>query len=356
VETQSVKTRARVAPPVQPDHLEESDVVRLRRMVRRQQVPVDPHEDLVWQPRFAYGLAVFIFVALTVITLPLWIVLYRISAGSFTGSTANGGTAGGTGPSVSELVGLSMMLLGGFLTAAAAWTIMIEMRGRVRMVDTLARTSEREVLAVNAPMMLDEPMAEPEPVAPEPAVPAPTAPDPTAQATTAQATTAQATAAQLGLPVGPADRAGSPWSDGGGTTPQDGSDGQVPGGADGSTPTVTTSTWPAPSTGTPSPLTSSAGTAEPVEGTHGTVAPGAEPVGGAAEPVGAGAGRSPAAPTVVMPAVENSSSVAATLEASSHLLSSFSAVLRAFGQLPAQVAMLTVALSLFVGATILSLR
>ena len=41
-----------------------------------------------------------------------------------------------------------MMLMGGFLTGAAAWVIIIEMRGRVRMVDTLARTGEREVLAV----------------------------------------------------------------------------------------------------------------------------------------------------------------------------------------------------------------
>ena len=48
-------------------------------------------------------------------------------------------------------------------------------------------------------------------------------------------------------------------------------------------------------------------------------------------------------------------SAAATLDASSRLLSSFSSVLRSFGQLPAQVAMLTVALALFVGATVLSL-
>ena len=47
---------------------------------------------------------------------------------------------------------------------------------------------------------------------------------------------------------------------------------------------------------------------------------------------------------------------AAMLEASSRLLSSFSGVLKSFGQLPAQVATLTVALALFVGATILSLH
>ena len=49
-------------------------------------------------------------------------------------------------------------------------------------------------------------------------------------------------------------------------------------------------------------------------------------------------------------------SAAATLEASSKLLASLSSVLKSFGQLSAQVAMLTVALALFVGATILSLN
>ena len=48
-------------------------------------------------------------------------------------------------------------------------------------------------------------------------------------------------------------------------------------------------------------------------------------------------------------------STAATLEVSYKLLQSFSRVLRAFSQLPAQVAMLAVALALFVGATVLSL-
>ena len=42
-----------------------------------------------------------------------------------------------------------------------------------------------------------------------------------------------------------------------------------------------------------------------------------------------------------------------TLEASSKLLASFGSVLKSFGQLPAQVAMLAVALGLFVGATVL---
>jgi len=48
--------------------------------------------------------------------------------------------------------------------------------------------------------------------------------------------------------------------------------------------------------------------------------------------------------------------VAAVLEASSRLLASFSSVLKSFGQLPAQLATLTVALTLFVTATILSLH
>jgi len=54
-----------------------------------------------------------------------------------------------------------MMLLGGFLTGAAAWVIIIEMRGRVRMVDTLAKTGEREaMIAPAAPELpvLDAPL------------------------------------------------------------------------------------------------------------------------------------------------------------------------------------------------------
>jgi len=95
----------------------------------------------VWQPRFAYTSAVVILAGLTVVSLPLWLVLYRISDSS---------TNNGAGPRVADLVALCMMLMGGFLTGAAAWVIIIEMRGRVRMVDTLARTGEREVLVAPA--------------------------------------------------------------------------------------------------------------------------------------------------------------------------------------------------------------
>ena len=124
------------------------------------------------------------------------------------------------------------MLLGGFLTGAAAWVIIIEMRGRVRMVDTLARTGERELLI---------------------------APEPELSLETISAYT------ELGAP-----------------------------------PTI-----PA----------------------H-----------------------------IAARAEAQQATAAATLEASSKLLASFSSVLKSFGQLPAQVAMLAVALALFVGATVLSLR
>ncbi len=133
-----------------------------------------------------------------------------------------------------------MMLMGGLLTGAAAWVIIVEMRGRVRMVDTLAKTGEREAMIV--------------PAAPE-------------------------------LPVldAPIDRLM---------------------------------------------------VAEPM------LSP---------RPVGPPAGHAPHS------ADAQPVSAAATLEASSKLLSSFSSVLKSFGQLPAQVAMLAVALALFVGATVLSL-
>jgi hypothetical protein len=258
VETKSATVRT-TPRPVGSGGTEGSAVTELRRMVGRQQARRNPHEDLVWQPRFAYTLAIVIFVALTVITLPLWLVLYRISS-----NTAAGG------PKVSDLVGLCMMLLGGFLTAAAAWTIMIEMRGRVRMVDTLARTSEREVQANPALPVLDEPALADAGLANQPMLAMDMLSDD--EATIAFSASTAAGAGTSG-PGGPIDH---PRGHGG-----------------------------------PSPI-------------------GTEAVG--------------------------TSSVAATLEASSHLLSAFSSVLRAFGQLPAQVAMLAVALSLFVGATVLSLH
>ena len=67
--------------------------------------------------------------------------------------------------------------------------------------------------------------------------------------------------------------------------------------------------------------------------------------------------QAPPMPAAITARVEaQQASATATLEASSRLLTSFSTVLRAFGQLPAQVALLGVALSLFVGATFLSLN
>jgi hypothetical protein len=108
----------------------------LRRLQRAVQARPDTNE-LIWQPRFALTSALVIGAALILVTLPLWLVLYRVS-----GASANNGT----GPKVAELVGLTMMLLGGFVTAAATWMIIVEMRSRVRMVDALARAGEREVL------------------------------------------------------------------------------------------------------------------------------------------------------------------------------------------------------------------
>ena len=242
-EPAATKPESRPAPPQPPaapprrvrrGEQEESPLVELQRAVRRQQALArNPREDLVWQPRFAYTSALFIFVALTVVSLPLWLVLYRL-----TSSSANNGA----GPAVKDLMALCMMLLGGFLAGVAAWVIIIEMRGRVRMVDTLAKTGEREVMIA--------------PAAPE-------------------------------LPVldAPLDRL-----------------------------MIT------------EPITTRSSVAGP--GTH-------------------HGGQSPETQQV---------SAAATLEASSKLLSSFSSVLRSFGQLPAQVAMLAVALALFVGATVLSLN
>ena len=82
-------------------------------------------DELIWQSRFALTSAGVILAALLLVTLPLWTVLYRLSD-----------TAGnGAGVKVSELVALSMVLMGAFLTGAATWMIMMEMRLRVRMAD-----------------------------------------------------------------------------------------------------------------------------------------------------------------------------------------------------------------------------
>jgi hypothetical protein len=211
---------------------DDSPLTVLQRSVRRQQAMArDLRHELVWQPRFAYATAALILLALTVVSMPLWIVLYRL--------------VGAKGTNVDDLIALVMMLMGGFLTSAAAWVIIIEMRGRVRMVDTLAKSGDRELaVAPAAPELpvLDAPLDH---VAVQP----------------------------LRVPAGPAG-----WAP-----------------------------------GQPPPPLESRVEAQQV-------------------------------------------SAAATLEASSKLLGSFSSVLKSFGQLPAQVAMLTVALALFVGATVLSLH
>ncbi len=211
---------------------EDSPLAVLQRSVRRQQAMArDFRDELVWQPRFAYSTAAIILLALTVVSMPLWIMLYRLVMTP--------------GTELRDIIALVMMLMGGFLTSAAAWVIIIEMRGRVRMVDNLARSGDRE-LAV-----------------------APAAPE---------------------LPVldAPLDRVS--------VHPL-----RVPAGPTGWEP------------GQPPPPLESRVEAQQV-------------------------------------------SAATTLEASSKLLSSFSSVLKSFGQLSAQVAMLTVALALFVGATVLSLN
>ncbi len=232
-----------------PSTADESPILQLQRSVRRQAVDAagagrQARQDLVWQPKFAYTSAFVILFALTVVSMPLWIVLYRI-----TGSSTNNGA----GPEVADLVALCMMLLGGFLTGAAAWVIIIEMRGRVRMVDTLAKTGEREAMVA--------------PAAPE--IPVLDAPLDLLKAE----------------PIGSGRSAER-------TALSDRRD------------------WEVPS----------------------------------------------APPSIAARAEAQQVSAAATLEASSKLLASFSAVLKSFGQLHAQVAMLTVALALFVGATVLSIR
>jgi hypothetical protein len=213
---------------------DDSQLSVLQRMVRRQQdLSRRVGQEVVWRPHFAYATALVILLALVVISMPLWIVLYRVM--------------GTPDTKVGDVIALCMMLLGGFLTAAAAWVIIIEMRGRVRMVDTLARSGEREAMGV-APAAPELPMLD-------------------------------APLDQLTVrPIGARGTGTAAWEPG----------------------------------NPPPPLTSR------VEA--------------------------------------HQVSAAATLEASSKLLASFSSVLKSFGQLPAQVAMLTVALGLFVGATILSLH
>jgi len=93
-------------------------------------------DNQVWLPRFAYTAAIVVAVAFGVVTLPLWLALYRM--------------VDDPGARLPDVLALGMMLLGGFLTAATAWVVIVEMRARVRMVDTLGRTGEHEAATGNA--------------------------------------------------------------------------------------------------------------------------------------------------------------------------------------------------------------
>ncbi len=94
--------------------------------------------ELIWQPRFAITVAAVILVAFTIVTLPLWIVLYRL--------------VGTQGAQTNDIMALCMMLLGGFVAATAAWAFIVEMRAKVRMVDTMARRGEAAAPMVLPPM------------------------------------------------------------------------------------------------------------------------------------------------------------------------------------------------------------
>ncbi len=72
--------RLQAARRVTRGEAEESPLTELQRAVRRQQRAArNPREDLVWQPKFAYTSALIILLALAVVSLPLWLVLYRIT-------------------------------------------------------------------------------------------------------------------------------------------------------------------------------------------------------------------------------------------------------------------------------------
>jgi hypothetical protein len=125
------------APPEQralPPLVRQSPILRLRGALRSG--PRSARNDFVWQPRFAYGTAGIILAALVLLTLPLWVVLFRM-----TDPAANNGA----GPKVASLVALCMMLMGAFVTGGATWMIVVEMRARVRLVDALAGIGGREM-------------------------------------------------------------------------------------------------------------------------------------------------------------------------------------------------------------------
>jgi hypothetical protein len=86
-------------------------------------VVVGRSENLVWPLRFAWITATAMLVIFTVITLPLWLALYRAASSPDTPLT--------------DVLALGMILLGALLSAVTAWVVMVEMRARVRLVDAL---------------------------------------------------------------------------------------------------------------------------------------------------------------------------------------------------------------------------
>ena len=106
----------------------------------RERQPGD--HDLIWQSTFAYVTGGIILGALLLLTLPLWIVVFRL-----TDPASNNGA----GPDVGNLIALCMMLMGAFLTAAATSMIIVEMRARVRIVDALAHLGDRDAAAYQLP-------------------------------------------------------------------------------------------------------------------------------------------------------------------------------------------------------------
>ncbi len=100
------------------------------RAARRPVVLPSRAENQVWQPRFAYRTAAVMAAGFALIAAPLWVVLYRLATAEEI--------------ALAHIVPLGMMLLGGFLTAVTAWVVIVEMRARVRVVDTMSRTGAHE--------------------------------------------------------------------------------------------------------------------------------------------------------------------------------------------------------------------
>jgi hypothetical protein len=140
------------SPESPPALLEPTRESQVYGQVRHQ--PRTGDEELIWQSKFAYVTAGIIFGALVLFTLPLWIVLFRL-----TDPASNNGA----GPHVGSLVALCMMLMGAFLTGATTWMIIVEMRSRARMVDTLARSGPYPQPAVFDPTPFDPAQLGPSP-------------------------------------------------------------------------------------------------------------------------------------------------------------------------------------------------